>query len=116
MSKIKDLIKLIKESAFENQEDSLYTDTDNNVQIDDVDRLKRFFPDLHYPTMDNYYNPVKHVDLTKRSCQRCASHDRMHGLRYCRSCYDALRYQNRKVKNAPTYTPVPFEMTKLYDT
>ena len=120
---------------------SVYVDLDNNTVIDgtektgdkdDVfdnvdnhgdDRIAgnaypsiKLFPDLHYNTIDQYYNQMmtNPDNMITRSCQMCSNNQKMHGLRYCRPCYDRFRYKRRKVLNAPSSVIMPFSADNLY--
>lgn len=87
MSKLKVLLELLSDKTLE----------------DNYPNFK--FPDLHYDNVDSYFNNVgSNVTdlLTAKSCQRCGQHEKMHGLRYCRQCYDKLRYDKNKVLRSPS--------------
>lgn len=81
-----------------------------------VDYPSQFFPDLHYPKIDNYYNQVSGNPnmLTDKSCQMCGQGEKMHGVRYCRSCYDKMRYRKRKILNGSFSTLTPFSINRMY--
>lgn len=125
--KLKKLQQQLNEYSWSNPDYSVYIDRNNSTELEDeenesenedmsfdnlnnkVDYPSSFFPDLHYGDMSKYYSQEmpKGDLLTARSCQMCAKHEKMHGLRYCRSCYDGLRYKKRKILNAPFNVRVP---------